>query len=122
MEFTPGETNVICTEIDRSLVFYRDALGYRLVEMDDGAARLALGDRYLLLLPLASEPVGEAPYGERAEISFDLRTDDLEGAATHLAACGVAFETPWERGGTYFVIRDPDGLRIEVVGGSVLPG
>ncbi len=116
MPFTPGETNVICTEIDRSLAFYRDALGYRFVEVEDGAIRLALGDRYLLLLPLASAPAFEAPYGERAEVSFDLHTDDLEGAAQHLAACHVAFERPWRPGATHFVIRDPDGLRIEVVG------
>ena len=116
MRFTPGGTNVICTEIDRSLAFYRDALGYRVVETEGGAVRLALGDRYLLLLPLATAPAVAGPYGERPEVTFDLLTNDLEGAARHLAACNVEFEEPWNPGDTHFVIRDPDGLRIEVVG------
>ena len=41
MRFSPGETNVICTQLERSLVFYRDVLGYRVVEEEDGAVRLA---------------------------------------------------------------------------------
>lgn len=116
MQFSPGETNIICTNLDRSLVFYRDALGYRVIEEEEGAVRLALGDHFLLLLPLASAPAVESPYCERAEVTFDLRTDDLAAAARYLTACNVTFEKPWSSGDDYIVIKDPDGLRIEVVG------
>ncbi len=116
MKFSPGEVNVICTQLDRSLAFYQDALGYQFIEKEDGAVRLALGDRFLLLLPVASAPAIESPYCDRAEITFDLRTSDLATAVSHLLACNVEFERPWNSSEGYAVIKDPDGLRIEVVG------
>ena len=116
VKFSPGEINIICTQLDRSLAFYRDALGYRFIEEEDGAVRLALGDRFLLLLPLASAPAIESPYCDRAEVTFDLRTSDLAEAVSHLSACNVEFEKPWDSSQNYIVIKDPDGLRIEVVG------
>lgn len=117
MQFSPGEINIICTQLDRSLAFYRDVLGYRVIGEENGAVRLALGERLLLLLPLASAPALELPYCERAAVTFDLLTDDLEAAARYLANCLVQFEKPWTLGDDYIVIKDPDGLRIEVVGG-----
>lgn len=72
-----------------------------------------------LLLPVASERALGAPYCQtRAEISFDLRTEDLKAAAAHLQSREVVFEEPWEEGTDFFVIEDPDGLRIEVVADS----
>ena len=116
MKFSPGETNIVCTNLDRSLAFYRDALGYRVIEEEDGAVRLFLEDHLLLLLPLASNSAFDLPYCERAEMTFDIRTNDLAAAARHLTACDVAFDKPWNFGDDYLVIKDPDGLRIEVVG------
>ena len=116
MRFSPGETNVICTQLERSLVFYRDVLGYRVVEEEDGAVRLALGDRYLLLLPLAAQPAVETPYGERAAVSFDIGTADLAKAVGYLLERNVTLAKPWQPGDSYAVIRDPDGLCIEIVG------
>lgn len=116
MKFSPGETNIICTQLDKSLEFYRDTLGYRVVEKEGGAIRLSLGGRFLLLLPVASSPAVESPYCEHAEITFDLCAADLEAAAQHFAACNVTLEKPWKPGADYIVIHDPDGLRIEVVG------
>lgn len=116
MEFGPGEMNVICTNLERSLAFYRDVLGYRVIEEDQGALRLGLEAQILLLLPEASKPAAEARYCERAELSFDLRTGDLEAAARHFESCGVELEKPWSAGDDFFVIKDPDGLHIEIVG------
>ena len=115
MKFSPGETNVICTQLDRSIEFYRDTLGYQIIEEEDGAVRLALEDRFLLLLPLASDPAVESSYYQHAELTFDLRTSDLAAAARHLMDCNVTFEKPWNPGDSYIVIKDPVGLRIEVV-------
>ena len=115
MKFSPGETNVICTHLDRSLALYRDALGYSAVEEEDDAARLAIGDSFLLLLPPVSVPAVDSPYCERAEVTFDLRTGDLAAAARHLADYNVVFEKPWNPCDDFIVIKDPDGLRIEVV-------
>lgn len=117
MKFREGEVNIICTNIDRSLAFYREVLGFRIMEEERGAVRLALGRMVLLLLPVAGHPAPDAPYCSRAEISFDLETDDLDTAAQHFLTHHVEFAKPWEPGADSFVVADPDGLRIEVVCG-----
>jgi len=115
MKFSPGEINIICTQLDKSLAFYRDVLGYHVVEKDNGAIRLALGAQFLLLLPIASSPAVHSPYGTSAEVSFDLLTTDLAAAVGYLESCNVKFEKPWQAEDPSVVILDPDGLRIEIV-------
>ncbi len=117
MRFSTGELNIICTDMERSLRFYRDVLGFTVVGEEDGAVRLSNDGATFLLLPLAGRPADDAPYGSRAEISFDLEVGDLLAASRHFIANGVAFERPYAEGEPYFVVRDPDGLRIEIVGG-----
>ncbi len=118
MEFSVGEINIICTALDRSLRFYRDVIGCNFVEEEAGAVRLELGGRHLLLLPFAKTVAMADAYCSRAEITFDLLVEDLARAAGNFEAHGVEFEKVWEEGAPSFVIRDPDGLRIEVVSGA----
>ena len=115
MEFSVGEINIVCTDLDRSLRFYRDVIGCRCVEEDAGAVRLESGGRHLLLLPFAKTTAAKDSYCSRAEITFDLSVKDIAEAARHFETQGVEFEKMWEEGAPSFVIRDPDGLRIEVV-------
>ena len=115
MDFRVGEINIVCTALDRSLRFYRDVVGCRLVEEEAGAVRLELGGRHLLLLPFAKTAAMADAYCSRAEITFDLLVENLAEAAGHFGAHGVEFEKAWEEGAASFVVRDPDGLRIEVV-------
>ena len=116
MEFSVGEINIVCTDLDGSLRFYRDVIGCRYVEEEAGAVRLELGGRHLLLLPFAKTTAVADAYCSRAEITFDLLVEDIAEAARHFEAHGAEFEKAWEEGAPSFVIRDPDGLRIEVVG------
>mgnify|MGYP001210126244 CR=1 FL=1 len=114
-KFRAGEINIVCTDLPRSLRFYRDILGFEEVGEDEGAVRISCGTVHFLLLPVASERAVGTSYCQRAEISFDLRTDDLKAAAIHLQTREVVFEEPWVEGNDFFVIEDPDGLRIEIV-------
>lgn len=118
MESSIGEINIVCTALDRSLRFYRDVVGCRFVEEDAGAVRLELGGRHLLLLPFAKTIAEADAYCSRAEITFDLLVEDIAEAAGHFEAHGVEFEKAWEEGAASFVIKDPDGLRIEVIAGA----
>ena len=116
--FHTGEWNVFCTDKDASLHFYRDLLGFFAVTDSEGdAVHLRLGEAQLLLLPFAGAPAGPHPYGSQATFSFDLMTPDLAGAYAYLADAGVVMERPWTPGSPSFIIRDPDNLVIEIIGG-----
>jgi hypothetical protein len=44
--------------------------------------------------------------------------DDLEAASKHLEEHGVYFEEPYRDGADSLIIRDPDGMIIEVIQAS----
>ena len=66
-----------------------------------------------LLLPEASEASLAGVYGTRAELSFDLIVEDLNEAQTYFQSHGVPCEGELSAG--LIVVRDPDGLPIEIV-------
>ena len=59
-----GELNLRCKDVEKSLNFYQQALGFELVEREGDCARIQLDDRQLLLMPLQE--------GESPGVSFDL--------------------------------------------------
>jgi len=115
VKFKTGEINIICTDLERSLTFYRDVLGFNFVEREGIACRLKCGDTFLLLLPVAKSPHPSEPYCSTATISFDLMVENIEKVFKYLQENGVEFESEWEPGSSRFFIRDPDGLVIEVI-------
>jgi len=114
-DFRPGEINIVCTDLAASLRFYCDVLGFVEVEREDEAVRLRCEDRHYLLLPFASQPRSQQAYVAAPEFSFDLLVDDLESAAAYLEEQGVVFEKAYTLGARSVIIRDPDGLVIEVI-------
>lgn len=118
MKFESGELNIICTDLEASLYFYKDILGFEFVKDDEGAVRLKNGDSAYLLLPFAQGRQPASPYCSLAMLSFDLLVPDLGSAFEYLKQKQVKFETEWQEGKPSFVIKDPDGLFIEVIGRS----
>lgn len=114
--FTLGEINIICTNLDRTLHFYRDILGFEPTTDDEGFYHMRFGGKSFLLLPTAQQQAPAAAYETVAQFSMDLNVDDLEAAYTYLQQQGVTIAKPWQPGDAMFVIRDPDGLPWEVVG------
>jgi catechol 2,3-dioxygenase-like lactoylglutathione lyase family enzyme len=116
MEFRPGEINIFVSDKNRSLAFYRDILGFKVLGEDRGAVHLQCGTQNFLLLPFAG-PRAETPaYGAHPCVSFDLEVDEIAAAYDYCRDAGVAFERELEVGGDNFFIRDPDGNVIEVIG------
>ena len=72
MKFKIGETNIICSNLDNSLKFYKDILGFEIAEHEDGAVRLKCNNSYFLLLPVAKPAERRGDYCAFPEISFDL--------------------------------------------------
>ncbi len=110
-----GEINVICRDLQRSMRFYRDALGFDSGETGDGYAHVTCGEREFLLLACAKQDAPRARYTEAPGFSVDLMVGDLRGAAEHLRRHGVTFEKEYSEGQASFWIRDPDGNVFEVI-------
>ena len=114
-EVTIGEINIVCTDGEKSLRFYREVLGFHVESEEHGCWHLTCGGTKFLLLPFANARSQIPDYCSEPTVSFDLLVPDLERAMVYLKKCGVRImdaPSPNER---RFFIRDPDGLVIEVI-------
>ncbi|WP_229402406.1 VOC family protein [Micromonospora okii] len=102
---------LLVTDLDRSLEFYRDRLGFDEVDRGAGNAVLASGATRLVL----REVTGAAPISRRL-VHVNLEVDDIQGAYERLRDSGVRFTyaprvvnrgTKLEVWAAAF--RDPDG-------------
>lgn len=119
MNFTFAHNNINVFDLDKSLVFYEEALGLKPVnrkEAKDGSFILVyLGDgKSEHLLELTWLKDRNAPYnlGDN-EIHIAFETDDYDAAYQKHKEMGcVCYENPGM--GIYF-ISDPDGYWLEIV-------
>ncbi|GHH92603.1 VOC family protein [Streptomyces capillispiralis] len=121
----PGHTGLNVTDLDRSLAFYRDVLGFAPIGegKEEGRRYAFLGDGERLVLTLWQQ--ADEPYdGTRSglhHLAFEVdsieRVREYESA---LRAHGTAFAYDGvvahgegaASGGIFF--RDPDGTRLEI--------
>ncbi|MEM8737792.1 MAG: VOC family protein [Planctomycetota bacterium] len=115
MQFRIGEINIICTDLERSLHFYRDLLGCEALKPEGPAWHLACDGRRFLLLGVAEQGRVPSGYCEVAEFSLDLLVDSLAEARARFEAAGVQFVSEFEPSAERFFIRDPDGLVLEII-------
>lgn len=119
MQFTFAHNNFNVRDLDRSLAFYKEALGLsetRRINADDGSFVIVyLGDGQTPhLLELTWLRDWDRPYnlGDN-EIHLAFEVDDFDAAfAKHKEMGCVCFENP--KMGIYF-ISDPDGYWLEIV-------
>ncbi len=137
----------ICvSDLERSLAFYRDALGFELVgehtvgdefgalmEVDDVRleSRMVQRDGVTLELlafesPGSVGPAGRRPMNQLGLTHLSLRVDDVDAAAAAIESAGGQVldgtRTTFDVGGTrldFLYCTDPDGVRIELMD---LPG
>ena len=115
MRASVGEINIICTDLDRSLQFYRDVLGFEVLAQEDPGYHPACGETRFLLLGVAESARMAQPYCATPEFSVDLMVDDLAITHQHLRKHNVTFVSEWKPNADRFFIRDPDGLVFEVI-------
>jgi catechol 2,3-dioxygenase-like lactoylglutathione lyase family enzyme len=110
-EFNGVGITMLVTQLDRSVAFYRDVLGFAEVDRGTGNAVLASGATRLVL----REVTGAAPISRRL-VHVNLEVDDIQGAYERLRGAGVRFTYAprvVNRGSKLEVwaaaFRDPDG-------------
>lgn len=115
MDFSLGEINVICTDLEQSIAFYRDVCGFEQGEYEGGGCHMRCGPHEILLLGVAASRATPTPYCSQPAISFDLRVNDIAAAYAHFQTHGATIDMAWEPGQPSFHVRDPDGLVLEIV-------
>lgn len=103
---------VVVKDMDRSIAFYRDVLGLKLLFQTPGWSSLSAGN-VEIGLHSESEHLKVRPT-ESAQIGFYV--DDIAGAITHLKTHGARVLMPpkEEDFGTLSVFTDPDGYHIQL--------
>jgi catechol 2,3-dioxygenase-like lactoylglutathione lyase family enzyme len=115
---------LVVRDLDVSVPFYCDRLGFRLLRRDEGIAALELGPFKLYLFTF-SPPTPDKPgitcanlnTADQTPVILDLMVRDCWASYEALRRQGVEFLTrptapPW--GGLRCFARDPDGYLIEL--------
>lgn len=115
---------VICSDYQRSLDFYTQVLGFRILaehyrkERQSYKTDLALGDKYVIELFTFPSPPRRATHPEATglrHLAFEV--ENLEGEVRELNRLGIAHEevrTDEFTGKRFLFLQDPDGLPIEL--------
>lgn len=119
MKFSIAHTNINITDMDRSIDFYKKALGLHLIKRrtaQDGSYILAFladdSEQYQIELTWLRDKRGPYNLGDN-ESHIAFRTDDMEKAHELHSGMGcICYEN--KAMGLYF-IEDPDGYWLEIV-------
>jgi len=124
-QLTQPATMLVVQDVNNSLKFYCDKLGFDLKSLADGIALLTLGSMWLYLVT-ESQPTPDKPTITLAQLNSHGRTS--VNLVFHVADChrtyealrkiGINFFTPPHQppwGGWRCFAQDPDGYLIEIV-------
>ena len=119
MKFTLYHSCITVLDLEKSMKFYEEALGFkevRRISSDDGSYEIVFmakeGDVTMLELTWYRDRKEPYDLGDN-EIHVGFRVDDYDAAYAHHKEMGcICFENP--KMGIYF-IADPDGYWMEIV-------
>ncbi|HLF07531.1 MAG TPA: VOC family protein [Thermoplasmata archaeon] len=108
---------VYSADVPRSLTFYRDMLGLKVIEEMEGYARLRAGGNSTLGLHTIHAQIEGMMDPSLEGVRIYLEVRDLDRLCAKLAAKGVKFDSmpkdmPWGWRHAYF--RDPDGHELSL--------
>jgi len=114
------EAAVYVADLDRSVRFYEDVMGFRRMWGDQRGVAFAVAEKQVFLVFLKGGSTAHIPPHDgdgRLHAAFSIAAAELNDWERHLAAKGVAVEhrTTWPKGGASLYFRDPDGHLLEVV-------
>ncbi|AOK52726.1 aldoketomutase [Burkholderia stagnalis] len=129
MEWAALVPELICTDLARSMTFYRDLLGFRVrfERPEDRFAYLDLGHAQLMLEQQHPESwlTGPMQFPRGQGINLQIEVDSIEPIHHRLRDTGIALfaepRTSWyrqddlEHGQIEMLVQDPDGYLLRLV-------
>nr|WP_275664516.1 MULTISPECIES: FosG/FosC2-related fosfomycin resistance glutathione transferase [Vibrio] len=105
---------IAVSDLESSLQFYRDILGFTAHAKWDNGAYLSVGELWFCLS--LDEPCPKADY---THIAFDIASEEFEAFAKCVVSLGVEVWKENKSEGQSLYILDPDGHKLEVHSGSL---
>ncbi len=102
--------------LDRSVQFYRDLLGFRLAARWRTGAYLEAGSLWLCLS--LDEKAGTRPHPDYTHVAFDVAAGDFDAMAARVSAAAPLWRDNRSESPSLYVL-DPDGHRLELHAGSL---
>jgi catechol 2,3-dioxygenase-like lactoylglutathione lyase family enzyme len=104
------------SDVERSLTFYRDVLGFEARAVWSDGAYLEAGSLWLCLS--LDEQARSAPYPDYTHVAFAVEEADFTDlSASLIAECRIWKQDRSEGASVYFL--DPDGHKLEIHVGSL---
>ena len=120
------ESCLYSSDLTRSVRFYRDKLGLRLIELGDHLCAFSVAEKQVLLVflqggmvkPIQMEGGTIPPHDASGQLhfAFAISGKDFPEWEKHLIAQGIAIESKvnWPTGGKSLYFRDPDDHLVEL--------
>ncbi|MGL6313942.1 FosG/FosC2-related fosfomycin resistance glutathione transferase [Vibrio sp. WXL103] len=105
---------IAVSDLERSLKFYRDTLGFTAHAKWDNGAYLSVGELWFCLS--CDEP---CPKNDYTHIAFDVASEEFEAFAKCIISLGVEVWKENKSEGQSLYILDPDGHKLELHSGSL---
>ncbi|MGB1018421.1 MAG: VOC family protein [Chitinophagales bacterium] len=115
MKFKIGEFNIVCLNLEASILFYKDIMKFELTEKAETYAHFKCENITITLLAFAKAKTEVIKYGEKTSFSLDIKVNNLENAKIYFKEKGVKFAKSLDKTEGYFTIYDPNNLIWEIV-------
>ncbi len=106
------------TDVERSVAFYTDLLGWKPAAVWDGGAYLTLGDLWICLSLDPARAV-VPPQADYTHYAFTIAQQDFEAFRARLLGEGVIEWRKNRSEGDSFYFLDPDGHQLEAHAGDL---
>ncbi|QIA65014.1 fosfomycin resistance glutathione transferase [Vibrio astriarenae] len=105
---------IAVSNLERSMSFYRDILGFTARAKWDRGAYLSAGELWFCLS--LDDPCPKTDY---THLAFDIESKEFGSFAKHLISLGVEVWKEHQSEGMSLYILDPDGHKLEIYSGSL---
>lgn len=105
---------IAVSDLERSLRFYQDVLGFTAHVKWDNGAYLSVGELWFCLS--CGEPCEKSDY---THIAFDIPPNEFEAYSSRIVSLGVKVWKENKSEGQSLYILDPDGHKLEIHAGSL---
>ena len=104
------------SDLNRSITFYSELLGFTIRMRGPSSAYLEAGTLWLALVQDSEVRRGQLP--EYSHVAFSVGAADLPRLAAKLSGAGVACWQKSDRGDSFYFV-DPDGHKLELHSGDL---